>query len=1004
MKPLKITSYNVNGLKNPIKRKKILQQLKKDGGDIAFLQETHLNKSEHEKLGKLATAQVFYSSHKSSRRGVAILIWPQHAFQPEKVSSDKEGRYVMVTGKFDNIMVSLINVYNPPEEGPELVKKVVDMIASQSKGITIAAGDFNLIMDANLDFQGKRQHSSEPAARILRRATKEIGIVDVWRTLNPTEKDYTFHSKQYDIYSRLDYFFILKNEMSRVQHCNIHQITLSDHALISLIIEIGRGKCRMLWRLNNSLLLLKDFKTKIKTVIEEYVEINDTGEINALIIWEGLKAVTRGEIICFSSRKKKEREKKVENLELKIKDLEQAHKVGGAPSVLVELNKIRKELDGLLTERVQRAMAFTKQKYYDGGVKSLKILSYKLRKQQTKSSITCIKNNVMNKTLTDKQEIAEEFAEYYRQLYSPDKEDTQTQLKDYLQNLNLPQVADVQNQALTTPITMEEILKVIQGLKSDKSPGSDGFTGEFYREFKVQLTPILHKAFNWALSHGKWADTWCNSIITVIYKEGKDPTQCEGYRPITLLNIDQKLLSSILANRLAKVMPDIIDLDQTGFISNRQLSDNVRRTLNIIEHAQKNNKQALILTLDAEKAFDRVAWPFIFETCRSFGLSHIFISWLQAMYTISKAQVRVNGTLSCPFKLRRGTRQGDPLSPLIFALCIEPLAVSIRRNYEIEGIEIAGIQHKLALYADDIILYLTKLENTLPALMNNIKEYSTISGYKLNKQKCESISLGDPISIELKKKYPWKWDQAKIKYLGIEISKNMDQLYKLNYEKLETKIKQDLNRWSIVPLSLFGRIDTIRMNILPRFLFLFKALPIYVSPSMFTFWDRMLIKFVWDNKKPRVKMKTLKLAKRNGGLGLPNLQNYYYAAQIQTLQIWLNDDMQAKWRSIERSTSKMGKLLPLFGKKPNQKTDNKWFQNTLTAWNKVRRDLKINTELLALREIRDDPDFIPNKEGGIFNIWNQKGLRIFGQFIDNKGIVQFESLQKEYGLPHSHFF
>ena len=78
--------------------------------------------------------------------------------------------------------------------------------------------------------------------------------------------------------------------------------------------------------------------------------------------------------------------------------------------------------------------------------------------------------------------------------------------------------------------------------------------------------------------------------------------------------------------------------------------------------------------------------------------------------------------------------------------------MSIRRNYETERIEIAGIQHKLALYADDI-LYLTKIENTLPALMNNIKEYSTISGYKLNKQKCESISLGDLISIELKKKY-----------------------------------------------------------------------------------------------------------------------------------------------------------------------------------------------------------------------------------------------------------
>ncbi len=440
--------------------------------------------------------------------------------------------------------------------------------------------------------------------------------------------------------------------------------------------------------------------------------------------------------------------------------------------------------------------------------------------------------------------------------------------------------------------------------KPDKSPGSDGFTGEFYREFKVQLVPVLYKAFNWALTHGIWADTWSNSIITIIHKEGKDPSQCEGYRPITLLNVDQKLLSSILADRLAKIMPDIIDIDQTGFIKSRQLSDNVRRTLNIMDHVQKNNLHTLILTLDAEKAFDRVAWPFIFETCRSFGFSNIFISWLQNMYRTSKTQVRVNGTLSSPFELKRGTRQGDPLSPLIFALCIEPLAASVRRDQEIKGVEIEGIQHKAALYADDIILYLTKLENTLPALMNNIKEYSIVSGYKLNMQKCEAISLGHPISTILKNEYPWKWDREKVKYLGIEISKNLDQLYKHNYDQLEIKIKQDLNRWSLLPLSLFGRIDAIRMNILSRFLYLFKALPLYINETTFKGWDRMLLKFIWDNKKTRVKMKTLKLAKRHGGLALPSLHNYYKAAQIQTLRAWLMDDIQTKWKSIELAPCK----------------------------------------------------------------------------------------------------
>ena len=629
MKVLNVISYNVNGINNPIKRKKLLEKLKKEKGDIIFLQETHLVKSEHEKLKKLTKAQVYYSSHRSCRRGVAVLIMPQIGFILKKVIADKEGRYVMVMGMIEDVMVSLMNIYNPPEEGPDLIKKVVERIVLESQGVTIAAGDFNLIMDPSKDTQSARQHSSNQAAKIMRGAVKEIGLTDVWRALHPKERDYTFFSKVSCKYSRLDYFFMFKNHISMVTECHIGEIMLSDHALISLKLNLDLESGQKTWRLNNSLLQIDDFKTKIKSAIKNYLEINDTGEVDPIILWEGMKAVLRGEIISFASYKKKEREKRTKELERSIKTFEFKHKETGCSSDLKSLNKFRNELDRLLTMEAEKALIFTKQKYYDSGAKAMKNLAYKLKKQQEKSNIVAIKNQTRGAIVKGKSDIAREFANYYAQLYSSDNNlCRQNEVKEYLSGISLPQVTEEQNANLIVPITPEEIMVVIKKLRRGKCPGNDGFTGEFFSEFSKELLPVLEKAFNWALDHSQWANTWCNSIVTVIHKEGKDPTSCGSYRPITLLNVDQKLLSSIIANRLTKIIPLIIDPDQTGFIPDRYLADSVRRTLNIIDFSKEINTQTLILTLDAEKAFDRVSWPFIFETCSKFGFHDNFIKWL----------------------------------------------------------------------------------------------------------------------------------------------------------------------------------------------------------------------------------------------------------------------------------------------------------------------------------------------------------------------------------------
>lgn len=128
-----------------------------------------------------------------------------------------------------------------------------------------------------------------------------------------------------------------------------------------------------------------------------------------------------------------------------------------------------------------------------------------------------------------------------------------------------------------------------------------------------------------------------------------------------------------------------------------------------------------------------ILWPYIFNTAKAFGFHPKFISWLQAMYKNPVAQVKVNGTLSRRLDVHKGTRQGDPL---IFIMFMEPLAEAVRQQNLIKGQK----DHKLALYADDVIMYTTSPETSLPALKESISEYSKLSGYKINETKCESIT------------------------------------------------------------------------------------------------------------------------------------------------------------------------------------------------------------------------------------------------------------------------
>lgn len=193
-----------------------------------------------------------------------------------------------------NKCITLINVninVSPPEEGPNMLTKVIKIIACESKGMVILGGDLNLIMCPEMDTQSSRQHNAIRTAKIMKEASMEMGLIDIWRTLHPGEKDYTFYSNPHDCYSRLDYFFTFKKDLFRIKSCSIDNITLSDHAPITLVMDVDLEKRRSVWRMNNSLLQDRVFKTKIQQVIKDYIEMNTMDEIDPIILWEGSKVI-----------------------------------------------------------------------------------------------------------------------------------------------------------------------------------------------------------------------------------------------------------------------------------------------------------------------------------------------------------------------------------------------------------------------------------------------------------------------------------------------------------------------------------------------------------------------------------------------------------------------------------------------------------------------------------------------------------------------------------------
>lgn len=311
----------------------------------------------------------------------------------------------------------------------------------------------------------------------------------------------------------------------------------------------------------------------------------------------------------------------------------------------------------------------------------------------------------------------------------------------------------------------------------------------------------MHKVYLEALEIGSLPGTFNDALISLIPKKDRDISDPANYRPVSLLGVDCKILTKVLASRLDKILPDIINCDQVGFIKNRCSGDNMRRLIHLIHKSKSSLDPVAAFSLDAEKAFDWVEWGFLMPALLRFGMGPGFCRWVKTIYSSPRAAVLTNGLVSDFFHLSRGTRQGCSLSPLLFMIFLEPLALAIHANTDIRGVHAGGAEHKLFLYADNILAVLTDPMQSLPALLTCVESYSRLSGYKINWYKSEGMLLSASCHSGYITTFNFKCLPSGMKYLGILLNPNLEDIMLSNMEPLLLKIKTNLDKWGKLNLT-----------------------------------------------------------------------------------------------------------------------------------------------------------------------------------------------------------
>ena len=544
--------------------------------------------------------------------------------------------------------------------------------------------------------------------------------------------------------------------------------------------------------------ILKKVHREFNHIKLKYEEVK-----NPQLLWELIKMEIRSLTIKFSKQKNirvRQREREVQEslnlLDNRLCDF-------GIDSIdLDNYTKLKEELEEIYKIKGERSIFRCKVRWNEQGEKPTKYFLNFEKRNYNRKIIAELKVED-DKILVDEKEILNRIQLFYEKLYTSKDLLDEDKFNEFIEDLDIPRLTDEQRESVEHPVTTEECKEILKTFNSNKTPGCDEFTKEFYETFFDIIGEDLMNSYNAAFNIGELSISQRRGVITLIPKDDEYLLTLENWRPITILNMDYKIIAKVIATRIETLLPVLIHEDRTGFVKDRFFGENVRLIQDVMDYLNNCNSTGIMVAIDFKKAFDSLEWLFIKLSMIKFNFGDNIIRWVSIFYQNIQTAVLNNGFMTNFFQVNRGVRQGCPLSPYLFILCAEILAHKITGEENIKGIEILNKEIKLAQFADDTTLFCTDILSVNNALIL-LQKFGKISGLCLNERKTKAVWLGKDKNRKAKP-LNLNWTDDPIRILGTFHSYNKQKNLKKNFTIKVQKIQTVLDMWRSRDLTVFWK-------------------------------------------------------------------------------------------------------------------------------------------------------------------------------------------------------
>ena len=350
-----------------------------------------------------------------------------------------------------------------------------------------------------------------------------------------------------------------------------------------------------MWKMNVSLLDDEEYLNYLSVNISKWKLEGEKELSDKRAVWDWIKYNIRKHAIKYSKEKTKQRNDVEKIIQEEYK--EATRRFENDPNDLNKsrLNEVKEKLELFYEEKTNGIIVRARARWHEHGERSTKYFLNLEKGNHVKKHIR--KLLISGAITTDPYRILSEQKDFYYNLYKSKATDTDS-ITSFLNNLNVPQLSEEQKQSCEGQITIDECKSILETFQNNKSPGNDGIPIEFYKKCWNFICEPFINCINESFVKEELSNSQKQAVITLIEKQGKDRTLIENWRPISLVNVDAKIISKVIASRLKNVLPNIIHCNQSGYVKDRYIGETVRSILDIMDFTEKENIPGLMIFID----------------------------------------------------------------------------------------------------------------------------------------------------------------------------------------------------------------------------------------------------------------------------------------------------------------------------------------------------------------------------------------------------------------------